>query len=77
MTTKMRRGGRPQYRVGQHGALVIAECEKCGRGFLSIGTRSDGLDPYQPQGTRQTWPSKRCGGEIVLLSLPAAPQEGE
>lgn len=56
------------------GVWVIAECQQCGRGFVSIGAANRGRDPYPPRRERQRYfvPSHACGGRIVWL----APTEG-
>lgn len=50
--------------------LVIAECERCGRGFLSLREGLDmatARDPFAPAG-RKSFQSAKCDGRIILLA---------
>ena len=53
-----------QYYEGRN--LVIAECERCGRGFLTVGPQM--RDGYAPQrGSRFFGQGTICNGRIVML----------
>ena len=67
-----------QYQLST-GLTVIAECLRCGRGFVSLAPDTK-RDPYLPQTRSQTaFPNAPCGGEIVLLpeSVPVPASPGE
>lgn len=56
-----------QYRLNT-GLMVIAECERCGRGFVHLGENATMRDPFLPQrGSYTSFGNAICNGRIVLL----------
>lgn len=50
-----------------NGVWVIAECERCGRGFVTLG-KNITRDPYAPPiGSRLSFSAAPCGGRLVRL----------
>jgi hypothetical protein len=62
-----------QYQLST-GIWTIAECDRCGRGFVRVGggvTR----DPYLPErGSRYFGQTTPCGGRIKFLEPVESPQ---